>query len=87
MFWDNPSPNLCLWAVLGLHKDLGKGTARAVLAALLVLLAPEGPQAKMVSSRRFLVRMVPGLCWASGWFASSGGHEDTGLSRMACLRS
>lgn len=44
-------------------------------------------QAKMVSSLRFLVRMVPGLCWASGWFASSGGQEDTGLSRMACFSS
>lgn len=46
-----------------------------------------GAQAKMVSSRRFLVRMVPGLCCASGWLASSGGQEDTGLSRIACFRS
>lgn len=44
-------------------------------------------QAKMVSSRLFLVRMVPGLCWASGWLASSGGHVETGLSKMACFRS
>lgn len=48
---------------------------------------PDGDHAKMVSSRRFLVRMVPGLCWASGWLASSGGHCDTGLPSMACLRS
>ena len=46
-----------------------------------------GTHAKMVSSRRFLVRMVPGLCWASGWLANSGGQEETGLSRMACFRS
>lgn len=44
-------------------------------------------QAKMVSSLLFLVRMVPGLCWASGWLASSGGQVDTGLSKMACFRS
>lgn len=44
-------------------------------------------QAKMVSSRLFLVRMVPGLCWASGWLVSSGGQVETGLSRMACFRS
>lgn len=44
-------------------------------------------QAKIVSSRLFLVKMVPGLCWASGWLVNSGGHVDTGLSRMACFKS
>lgn len=91
MFWDNPSPSLCLWAVLGVHKELGKEQPEQSWQPCWSCCPRRGdeggPQAKMVSSLRFLVRMVPGLCWASGWLASSGGHEDTGLSRMACLRS
>lgn len=87
-----PDPvSLCMRAVLGLKKELEKEQPDQSWQ-LCWSCCPrrgdeEGPQAKMVSSRRFLVRMVPGLCWASGWLASSGGQEDTGLSRMACLRS
>lgn len=73
------------WKSEGLGRDVRVLTNRLQSTALTpgrVLC-----QAKMVSSRRFLVRMVPGLCWASGWLASSGGQEDTGLSRMACFSS
>lgn len=64
----------------------GCGVKRTGTASV-CLWTPSMRQAKMVSSLRFLVRMVPGLCWASGWFASSGGQDDTGLSRIACFSS
>ena len=87
--WGRPGPG-AMAAVLAAAQGGGRAApgAPAVRRRGVRKQSPTpGTHAKMVSSRRFLVRMVPGLCWASGWLANSGGQEETGLSRMACFRS